>query len=122
MSRPVVLIAEDDPSVRMTLEFVLEDEGFDVLAAEDGVEALKIATSERPNVILLDQMMPRMNGKELLAALRSDSATSSIPVFVLSGMTRASSDEWAGAHFIGKPFSPDELVERIRGALEPPSI
>jgi DNA-binding response OmpR family regulator len=40
----------------------------------------------------------------------------------LSGMTRASSDEWAGAHFIGKPFSPDELVERIRGALEPPSI
>lgn len=122
MSRPVVLIAEDDPSVRMTLEFVLEDEGFEVLAAEDGVEALKIATSERPNVILLDQMMPRMNGKELLAALRSDSATSSIPVFVLSGMTRASSDEWAGAHFIGKPFSPDELVERIRGALEPPSI
>jgi two-component system alkaline phosphatase synthesis response regulator PhoP len=122
MNRPVVLIAEDDPSVRMTLEFVLEDEGFDVLAAEDGVEALKIATSERPNVILLDQMMPRMNGKELLAALRSDSATSSIPVFVLSGMTRASSDEWAGAHFIGKPFSPDELVERIRGALEPPSI
>jgi CheY-like chemotaxis protein len=117
LDRPVVLVVEDDASVRMTLSFVLEDEGFAVLEAEDGEEALRLATSERPNVILLDNVMPKMGGPQVLAALRADEVTRDIPVFILSGMTPRADNEWAGAHFIGKPFSPDALVDEIRSVL-----
>ncbi|MGH2787532.1 MAG: response regulator transcription factor [Actinomycetota bacterium] len=115
--RPVVLVVEDDASVRMTLSYVLEDEGFAVLEAVDGEEAMRLATTEHPSVILLDSVMPKMGGPEVLAALKEDEATSDIPVFILSGMTPKEDTEWAGAHFIGKPFSPDDLVERIRSVL-----
>jgi DNA-binding response OmpR family regulator len=116
MDKPRVLVAEDDASVRMTLEFVLEDEGFDVLIAEDGERALEVARSEHPDVILLDQIMPKMDGKQVFMALRDDAATSAIPVLVLSGMVRER-DDWPGAYFVGKPFSPEELVKRIREVL-----
>jgi CheY-like chemotaxis protein len=115
--RPLVLVAEDDPSVRMTLEFVLEDEGFDVLVAEDGEAALRVAEDRIPDVILLDQMMPKMDGKQVLLALKQDEATSSIPVLVLSGMARGDEEEWPGAQFVGKPFSPEDLIERIRHVI-----
>ena len=115
--KPLVLIAEDDPSVRMTLEFVLEDEGFDVLIAEDGEAALRAAGDRIPDVILLDQMMPKMDGKQVLFALKQDEATSSIPVLVLSGMARGAEEEWPGAQFVGKPFSPEDLIERIRDVI-----
>lgn len=112
-----VLVAEDDPSVRMTIEFVLKDEGFDVLLAEDGEQALRLALQARPDVILLDQIMPKMDGKEVLAALRKDDSTKDIPVLVLTGMARGEASEWPGATFVGKPFSPDALVQRIREVL-----
>jgi CheY-like chemotaxis protein len=115
--KPLVLIAEDDPSVRMTLEFVLEDEGFDVLIAEDGEAALRAAGDRIPDVILLDQMMPKMDGRQVLLALRQDEATSSIPVLVLSGMARGGEEDWPGAQFVGKPFSPEDLIERIRHVI-----
>ncbi len=113
----VVLVAEDDASVRMTIEFVLKDEGFDVLLAEDGEEALHHALESKPDVILLDQIMPKMDGKEVLSALRQDESTSAIPVLVLTGMARGRPSEWPGATFIGKPFSPEALVQRIREVL-----
>ena len=116
--KPVVLVAEDDPSVRLAIEFVLKYEGFEVVFAEDGVKAVEVAKNELPDVILLDHIMPRMGGKEVLSALKCHAPTSEIPVFVLSGMSR-DDDAWAGADFIGKPFSPDELVDRIRRALSP---
>ena len=114
---PKVLVAEDDPSVRMTIEFVLSDEGFDVLLAEDGEQALSMARDQLPDVILLDQVMPKLDGKEVLTALRQRDSTRSIPVFVLSGMPRGKPEEWPGAVFVGKPFSPDELVALIRKEL-----
>lgn len=112
-----ILVAEDDPSVRMTLEFVLEDEGFEVLLAEDGERAVAIARDSRPDLILLDQMMPKLTGKEVLTALRETESTKDIPVIVLTGMGRGTPEDWPGAHFVGKPFSPDELVNRIRKIL-----
>jgi CheY-like chemotaxis protein len=117
VDRQVVLVVEDDASVRMTLSFVLEDEGFAVLEAEDGEEALRLANSEHPSVILLDSVMPKMGGPQVLAALRANETTRDIPVFILSGMAPRADSEWAGAHFIGKPFSPDALVDRIRSVL-----
>jgi DNA-binding response OmpR family regulator len=113
----VVLVAEDDASVRLTIEFILEDEGFELLLAEDGEEALQLAQDKHPDVILLDHMMPKMDGKEVLTALRNISSTRDIPVLVLSGMGRGAPEEWPGALFVGKPFSPEELVGRIREAL-----
>lgn len=114
---PKILVAEDDVSVRMTIDFVLSDEGFNVLLAEDGEQALTLARAELPDVILLDQMMPKLDGKQVLTALRERSSTRSIPVFVLSGMSRGAPGEWPGADFIGKPFSPEELVGLIRKRL-----
>jgi DNA-binding response OmpR family regulator len=112
-----VLVAEDDPSVRLTLQFVLEDEGFEVFLAGDGEEALEVARAESPDVILLDQIMPKMDGKEVLAALRDDSSTKDVHVLVLSGMARGAPEDWPGAHFVGKPFTPDDLVARIRALI-----
>ncbi len=110
-------MAEDDASVRLTLEFVLRDEGFEVVMARDGEEAVSLARDCEPDVILLDQIMPKMDGRAVLAALRADEATSDIPVFVLTGMARGPGDDWPGAHFIGKPFSPEQLVEKIHAVL-----
>lgn len=112
-----VLVAEDDASVRLTIEFVLMDEGFQVLLAEDGEQALNLARSEQPDVILLDQIMPKLDGKQVLSALRAEEQTRDIPVFVLTGMARGPAEDWPGAQFVGKPFSPDELVRMIRRRL-----
>ncbi|MEA2498456.1 MAG: two-component system, OmpR family, alkaline phosphatase synthesis response regulator PhoP [Actinomycetota bacterium] len=117
MSEGLILVAEDDPSVRLTLEFVLRDEGFEVLCASDGEQALAHAIESQPAIILLDQIMPKMGGKEVLAALRQQDSTKDIPVLVLSGMGRGSANEWPGAEFVGKPFSPEDLVKRIRKTL-----
>ena len=117
MTGPLVLVAEDDPSVRMTLDFVLKDEGFEVVCANDGVEALEKARELIPAVILLDHKMPKMDGQEVYAELRMDDSTKHIPVLVLSGMSRDGGKGWEGAEFVGKPFSPDQLVATIRKVL-----
>ncbi len=101
----------------MAIEFMLELEGFKVLFAEDGAKALELAQSELPDVILLDHVMPKMDGKEVFARLKDDESTSTIPVLVLTGMARMAESDWKGADFLGKPFNPDELISRIRAAL-----
>ena len=110
-------MAEDDPSVRLALEFVLKYEGFDVVFAEDGIKALEVARNARPDIILLDHIMPKMDGREVLGELRGHEATSGIPVLVLTGMAERDFDAWEGAEFVGKPFSPDELIAKINDAL-----
>lgn len=116
-SRPLVLVAEDDPSVRFTIELVLEGEGFEVVLAEDGQRALDMAFSKSPDAILLDLTMPKLDGEQVLSRLRQAEHTARIPVFVLSGRVRDPGDVWDGAHFVGKPFDPDSLVDSIRSAL-----
>jgi two-component system phosphate regulon response regulator PhoB len=116
---PLVLIAEDDSSVRMTIELVLQGEGFRTLLATDGEEALRLATSELPDMILMDQTMPKLGGKQVLAALRAQTETRQIPVLVLSGRSWGAAEDWPGAQFLGKPFNSDELLMRIREALKP---
>ncbi len=112
-----ILVAEDDHGVRTTLGFMLEDAGYEVLFAADGEEALTAAFEQDPDLILLDNLMPKLDGKQVYERLRAEDRTSSIPVVVLSGMDRKSRDEWAGAHFVGKPFSFDDLIDRIARIL-----
>jgi chemosensory pili system protein ChpA (sensor histidine kinase/response regulator) len=119
VAEPVVLIAEDNASVRMTVDLVLQGEGFRTLLASDGEEALRLATSELPDMIVMDQSMPKLGGKQVLASLREQAQTHQIPVLILSGKSWGSAEEWPGAQFLGKPFNSDELVARIRQALNP---
>ena len=116
---PTVVIAEDDPGIRLTLELVLQEEDLDIHCAADGQEALDLARKMRPQLMVVDQMMPKMDGKTVVTELHRDENTREIPVLILSGMEQAEDEDWYGAEFLGKPFSPDELVDRIRLLLNP---
>ena len=112
-----VLVIDDDPVILRLLEVNFEMEGFAVRMAGDGMEGLDAARAERPDVIVSDVMMPRMTGLELLAGLKADDATSSIPVILLSAKAQAS-DVRAGLDagaddYVTKPFEPLDLVDRV---------
>ena len=84
MTKPRILIAEDEPNIREVLRMQLELNGFEVFEARDGVEALELAERVRPDVMLLDVMMPRMDGYEALRRLRASYSTRHIPVIMLT--------------------------------------
>src|SRR5688572_28841074 len=117
---PTILVLEDDPNLREMLVLVLRDAGFDVAGAENVREALDVARNTSPDMVLVDIMMPRVDG---LNFVRSFRATAPAPlcdvhIVALSGLDRA---EWrekalvAGCNeFISKPVMPDELIEVVR--------
>lgn len=121
MAKPKILIVDDEPDVVSFFENVLQGEGFEVVIAYDGIAALDIAETEAPGVILLDIMMPMMNGYEVCRALKNNPVTKNIPVLCV---TSARSDEVrnntrdAGAQaLLIKPFAPKELIAQIRRYL-----
>jgi CheY-like chemotaxis protein len=75
-----ILVVDDSPDVSLALATILEDAGHDIIEAEDGDQVFDLAISESPNVVLMDVMMPRVNGIDALATLKADTRTSSIPV------------------------------------------
>jgi len=107
-----VLVVDDENDIREAVSEVLADEGYEVLSAGDGAEALAQAREHHPSVVLLDLMMPGMNGWEFRAAQKGDPSLSGIPVIVLSALGRASGLE-ADA-YLQKPFELDELLDAIR--------
>lgn len=117
---PVVIVAEDDPGIRLTIEVVLAEEAMDVRFASNGEEALELARRLNPQVMVVDHMMPRKDGRTVVEELKASEATRRIPVVILSGVARGEEQDWRGAVFLGKPFSPDELVDRIRSLLQAP--
>lgn len=116
-----ILIVDDDPSVRKVAQFRLEREGYRVVTASNGDEGLRLAKSERPGVILLDILMPGMNGREVLRRLKADAETSSIPVVLLTvieahdEMTDPIGPGWADR--VSKPYNPDQLLEKVQRVL-----
>jgi diguanylate cyclase (GGDEF)-like protein len=118
-SRPTVLVVDDDPDLRMLAGMQL-GEGFDVIQASDGEECVAKATSQQPDVILLDMMMPGMNGSEVLTALSSHPSTADIPVIFLSALgttdDRVKGLESGAVDYIAKPAEPAELVARVGAA------
>jgi len=117
-----VLVIDDEPDIRRVLEYNLELEGFEVYTAADGPTGLRIAREKMPDVILLDWVMPKMDGLEVLSELRRDDTTKDIIVFMLiakSMMNDVSTALANGADdYIPKPFDGAELGKRITSMLE----
>ncbi len=112
-----ILVVDDDPSVRSLVRDVLEIEGYDVDVAEDGFVALRRIEAERPDCIVLDVMMPGIDGHAVLQRVRAGEGGSTVPVVML---TAAADDAqawqaWSGGvnYFLAKPFDPSELLRYL---------
>ena len=111
------LVVDDDPDVRLVCRVALTSFGHEVLTARDGEEGVATALRERPDIIVLDIMMPRKDGLSLLRDLRADESAKEIPVVLLSALA-ASTDQLRGYEagadgYLTKPFSPDDLNSTI---------
>lgn len=117
--KPLVLVVDDDPDVRALAQFQLAG-GYDVLQAENGPRCIELAIEHRPDVILLDMMMPGMSGAEALNALSANETTKDIPVIFLSGLTgvddRVKGLDGGAVDYIPKPVQSRELVARVGAA------
>ena len=118
-----ILIADDEPNIVISLEFLLRREGFEVLVAVDGEEALNKALADKPDLVLLDVMMPKMNGFDVCQALRANPAMAGLRILMLTAKgreTEVSKGLGLGADaYMTKPFSTKELVAQVRSLLEP---
>jgi CheY-like chemotaxis protein len=112
-----VLVIDDEPDVRWLLRLSLERLGHEVLLAEDGLRGVAMAQRQRPDAIVLDLMMPVMDGYGVLDALAKDGRTSKVPVLVLTAKAIPSEEErvtQAGARrFVTKPFDPFDLAREL---------
>ena len=122
MADSTVLVVDDDPVILKLLEVNFEMEGFTVLTAKDGEEGIEVARSDQPDLIVSDIMMPKKSGLELVTELKSDPATSGIPIILLSAKAQNAdvrSGMDAGADdYVTKPFEPLDLVDRVNRLLE----
>ena len=117
MAAKTILVVDDEPDVVSLLETTLKAEGFNVLTAYDGIAALDLCATERPDLVLLDLMMPMMNGYELCEQIKANPLTKNIPVLCISSAhtpeARAQCFRAGAAELLKKPFFPAELVAQI---------
>lgn len=115
---PKVLVVEDEPSLVEALEFGLAEEGFDVVSAADGRSSLAVFERERPDLVLLDLMLPEMSGTEVCKRIRAQSAT---PIIILTArddeIDKVVGLELGADDYVTKPFSMRELIARVRAVL-----
>ena len=113
-----ILVVDDDPAIADMLTIVLEGEGFDTVVVGDGIEAVAAARAEDPDLILLDVMLPGMNGIDVCRAVREESV---VPIVMLTARTDTVDVvlglESGADDYINKPFKPKELVARVRARL-----
>jgi DNA-binding response OmpR family regulator len=126
--RPKILVVDDEPEAVELLEFNLKKAGFDVITATDGAQAIRQARSGQPSLIVLDLMLPEIDGLEVCKMLRRDPATAQIPIVMVTAkaaeVDRIVGLELGADDYVTKPFSPRELVLRVnkvlrRNLLEP---
>jgi DNA-binding response OmpR family regulator len=119
--RPVVLAADDDEDILALIAFRLERSGYTVILARDGEEALALARDERPDLAVLDVMMPKLDGFALTRRLRTDEATSRMPIILLTARAQDADVQRGfdvGADdYLRKPFNPQELRARVQAIL-----
>src|SRR5262245_19644985 len=116
--KPRILVVDDEPDAVELVEFNLKAAGLDVTSAEDGQEALKKARATLPDLIILDVMLPEVDGLEVCKILRRDPATSGVPILMLTAkaaeIDRILGFELGADDYVTKPFSPRELVLRVK--------
>ena len=119
--RPVVLVADDDDDIRDLVAFRLDRAGYEVLRAGDGEQALELAKQHRPDLAVLDVMMPKLTGYDVTRELRASAETSRIPVILLTARVQeadvARGFEAGADDYVKKPFSMAELLARIEALL-----
>jgi DNA-binding response OmpR family regulator len=116
-----ILVVDDDPVILQLLQVNFEMEGFTVITAADGREGVDRTRADRPDIVVSDVMMPKMSGIELVAELKSDPDTASIPVLLLTAKAQQA-DIGAGIDagaddYVTKPFEPLDLVDRVNRLL-----
>ncbi len=118
---PTILIADDDPVIQKLLAVNFEMEGYRVVTASDGAEALERVGSDHPDLAVLDVMMPRVDGLDVVRTLRADSATCTMPIILLSAKAQAvdiNRGLEAGADvYVTKPFDPAELLDKAAALI-----
>jgi len=116
-----ILAVDDEPHILKLVSFSLTSKGFDVLEASDGLSAIEIAEREQPDLILLDVMMPLLDGYEACRRLKANPATEHIPIVMLSAKSQKAEQavglEAGAIDYICKPFTPKDLVMQVRGFL-----
>jgi len=117
-----ILLVEDDRFLRKAAETTLKQQGYTVITAADGEEALRVARSAPPDLILLDVIMPKLNGFQVLDALKKDPTTAHVPVIILSNLgqdrdVQQAMEAGATAYFIKADLSLQALVQRVDEAL-----
>lgn len=119
--KPKILVVDDEPDAVELIEFNLKANGYDVASAADGEEALEKARALLPNLIILDVMLPEVDGMEVCKILRRDQRTSGIPIIMLTAkaaeIDRVLGFELGADDYVTKPFSPRELVLRVKRLL-----
>jgi DNA-binding response OmpR family regulator len=117
-----ILIVDDEPNIVLSVEFLLKREGFEVRTAADGQAAIEMLAASRPDLMILDVMMPRKNGFEVCKEVRADPALSDMPIILLSAKGReveiAKGLSLGADAYITKPFSTHELVARVKEMLK----
>jgi DNA-binding response OmpR family regulator len=121
---PLVLVADDEEDIRALVAFRLQRAGYDVITAANGEEALLLATTRLPDLVVLDMMMPKATGLEVTRSLRGHDTTKDIPVILLTARAQeadvASGFEAGVDDYVKKPFSPKDLQLRVQALLERP--
>lgn len=116
-----ILVADDEGAIRTLIHAIVEDSGCRIIQASDGVTALEMARAHKPDLVIIDWMMPGMTGVEVTRALRAEPATSNTPVVLLTarhrGEDRAAGTAAGANAYLVKPFSPLELLELVEGLL-----
>jgi len=116
-----VLVVDDDPVIRRMLQLSYESEGFEVATAADGVEGLEALRTSPPDVVILDIMMPKLDGMRVMDELKADERLRSIPVILLSAKATSLDIDLGmkagAADYVTKPFDPIDLVARTKNVL-----
>ncbi len=121
-TKTLVLVADDEEDIRALVAFHLERAGYEVITAADGEEALTLATTRLPDLVVLDMMMPKATGLEVTRSLRELDETKEIPVILLTARAQeadvARGFEAGADDYVKKPFSPQDLQLRVQALLE----
>ena len=123
VTKKKVLIVDDEPNVRRLSRTILS-KNFDVVEAEDGKQAIEIANTQQPDVILMDMMMPKMDGLTACHAIKKDPATKSIPVIMVTAigfeLNIKLSQQMGATGYVTKPYTPNDLLDKIEQVLATP--